>query len=146
MFLFNSRFGVGSRSYQQSEVINPPADVADKNKQILDMIYSIDPVSGNPRGDLAIYLNENANPEVRAFVSSMMKEGVQDKGLSMPQSMLNTLKSTINDDDIAYFAPNDGEDANQYAERLNDFFDRVRKHNEDVKRFKEFQRKMNKKD
>lgn len=92
------------------------------------MIYSRDPVTGLPSGDLAMFLDEKANPEVKAFIeSSLLKnnENLGD-GLSIPQDMLNAARKVIGDDDIAFFSKASGESSTDYASRMNKFFDSQR--------------------
>lgn len=109
-------------------VLNPVPDTPEPAKQLLDLIYSRDPVTGLPSGDLAMFLNEKANPEVKAFIeSSLLKnnENLGD-GLSIPQDMLNAARKVIGDDDIAFFSKATSESSTDYASRMNKFFDSQR--------------------
>lgn len=109
-------------------IINPLPDTPEPAKQLLDMIYSRDKVTGLPVGDLAIFLNEKANPEVKAFIEqSLMKDNNNfGDGISIPQDMLNAARKVIGDDDIAFFGRAYGETPEEYAGRMNKFFDSQR--------------------
>lgn len=107
---------------KQSDLVKP--DVPDKNKQILDMIYCVDSDSGRPSGDIAMFLGENTNDEVRTFIQKqLMNEVDTDKSqLNLSQDVVNNLRKTITDDDIARFSRNHDESIEDYAERMHNFF------------------------
>lgn len=93
----------------------------DKFEDLLDIIYSIDPRTGTPRGDLAMFTSADANPEIRAFIQSnlMMEMPSSDgTGLKMPDAVKNSFNRNISDDDIALLSRNQDESVDEYAERL----------------------------
>lgn len=105
-------------------IINPIPDVVEKNKQLLDSIYSINPTTGLPSGDLAIYLSDKANPEIKSFIETQILHSldVNSDGLSMPNQIINSMKRVIGDDDIAFFSRAHDEQPEEYAERLTNYF------------------------
>lgn len=124
--LYNSRFHrTDGRVFADSVALEHPVDVKDKNAQLLDYIFHIDPNTGVPRGDLALFLGENTNSEVKQFIEmNLLKDNVQETtSVSIPNDILNKMRETINDDDIAYFSRNDGESSDAYAERLHQYFE-----------------------
>lgn len=105
-------------------VVNPPADTINSDSQLLDYIYSLDPVTSLPCGDLAIYLGDKANPEIRNFIEMNLLQPRSDgkSAVGIPQDVLNKMKSVIGDDDIAQFSRNHGESREEYADRMKLYF------------------------
>lgn len=143
IFIYASRLVPRSIEETSRLELEPNSDVADKNKQLLDLIYSRDPESGLPVGDLAIFMNENANPEVRAFIeSSLLSPAIDSKGLSLPQDVINKMQSQLGDDDISFFTRFHGESSSDYAERLSQYFESQKNIASERKRIAELKRLM----
>lgn len=100
------------------------ADVKDKDSQLLDYIYALNPVTGLPQGDLAVYLGDKANPQIKAFIqANLMNEITEGKSeMNFSQDVLNRFRDTISDDDIAAFSRNHGESKEEYADRMKLYF------------------------
>ena len=103
---------------------NENVDVLNKDSQLLDYIYAIDPQSCMPSGDLAIYLGDKANPEIRQFIElNLLNENPNtDSPMSLPDEVVNKMKGVIKDDDIAFFTRNHNETREEYADRLKLYF------------------------
>lgn len=104
--------------YEKKEVC-----IRNKFDDLLDIIYSIDPRTGTPRGDLAVFMSKDANPEIRDFIQqNLMMEmpNVEGSGLVMSDALRNSFTKNITDDDIAEFSRNAGETSEDYAKRLSD--------------------------
>lgn len=98
-------------------------DVRPPYEELLDMIYSIDPRTGMPKGDLAVFMNGDANPEIRDFIQKnllMEMPTVEGSGLVMSDALRNSFTKNITDDDIAEFSRNSGETSEEYAKRLSE--------------------------
>ena len=95
-------------------------DVKSKDSQLLDYIYSINPVTDLPQGDLAVYLGDKANPEIKNFIQmNLLHENVDRRsGMRLSQDVLNKFREHITDDDIAAFSRNHGESKEEYADRM----------------------------
>lgn len=95
-------------------------DVKTKWSEVLDAIYSIDERTGFPKGDLAIFTSADANPEIRAFIeANLMMDNSSDRGaLDLPDSVRNSFRKDVSDDDIAAFSRNHDETAEEYADRI----------------------------
>lgn len=77
---------------------------------ILNEIFSVDPVSGLPKGDIAYYLSENGNPQVREWIKN---------NLLQPRAVLTGADpSKVSDDLIAEFSRGVDETNEVYASRL----------------------------
>lgn len=98
-------------------------DVRQPDQTLLDLIFSSDPVTGLPQGDLAVFTGDNANPEVKLFIQqNLMNENPELNGLSnLPTEVTNHFK-TLTDDDIATFSRNNNESREEYAYRLRAYF------------------------
>lgn len=125
LVLYNSRFNLAAEVvYTDGEVLQKDSDVKDKNKQILDFIFGVDPITKHPIGDIAMYLSDKVNPEVRLFIeSNLLKDMTSNDGLSLDQDTLNAMNKNLTDDDIARFSRNHGESKEDYALRLKDYFE-----------------------
>lgn len=94
------------------------SDVKDEDSNLLDMIYSADPVSGFPFGDIAAYNNKNTRPEIRQYISQNLLVDMSDTSpLSLDTNQKNALKN-ITDDDIAEYKRFDTESKEDYALRM----------------------------
>lgn len=116
-------------------------DTQSSDSQLLDYIYAVDPVSGLPSGDLAVYLGDKANPEVRQFIELNLLQPLKDSdGLSqLPNEVTNNFKN-ISDDDIAFFSRSKNETKEEYADRLKLYFLNEKKIRLAKKRSDELQR------
>ena len=85
-------------------------------------VFGTDPVTGNPVGDLSVYLGKDANPDIKMFIENMLmqpNQGVQSQ-LSMPTDVINQF-NTLSDDDFARFSRNHDETREEYADRIRSF-------------------------
>lgn len=123
--LFNSRFDVISkREYKKGECPIDKVDVKDKNKQILDLIFGLDPITKHPIGDIAMYTSDKVNPEVRMFIEqNLLRDLPNSEGLNLDQDTVNKMNTNLTDDDVAKFSRNHGESKEDYALRLKDYFE-----------------------
>lgn len=93
----------------------PVVEVVDSPlKSILDEIFSVDPVSGFPKGDIQYFLSKDGNPEVKAWLES---------NLLQPMRENKTLPDGTTDDLIAEMARRSGESTSSYAARLKGYYD-----------------------
>ena len=105
MFEFSSRLENLPDGYLEGTPIKEETpDVRNKDSQLLDYIYALDPVTSLPCGDLAIYLGDKANPEIRNFIEmNLLKPLAPDTGSSMPDEVVNKFRS-LSDDDVSFFS------------------------------------------
>lgn len=143
IFNFNRRYEVlpipSTAPKVYIDKVATSSDVTDNVQQLLNAIYSVDPITGHPKGDLAIYLSSNANAEVKQFIEqNLLHPNVSESGaLSPNDSLLNSMKKNITDEDIAQFSRKRSESVQEYADRLQNWFSE-QKLNADRKRmFKE---------
>ena len=93
-------------------------------KEVLDEIFSVDPVTGNPRGDIQYFLSKDGNPQVKAWLeSNLFAPRRTDSGYDSKQ---------FDDDLIAEFARNDGESVKDYSARLASLRDEALKNYEEL--------------
>lgn len=97
------------------EYVESEVEVVDSPlKQILDEIFSVDPVSGFPKGDIQYFLSKDGNPEVKAWLES---------NLLQPMRENKQLPDGTTDDLIAEMSRKSGEDTSSYAARLRGYYD-----------------------
>lgn len=143
----NKLLQFSQRLVPQTDIISTPApanepDVCTTDNQLMDYIFGLDPVTQLPCGDLAIYLGEKANPEVKQFIElNLLKERVDSKGnIDLPQDVVNGFRSVIKDDDVAAFSRNHGETKEEYADRLKLYFLQEKQKRQREKRVKELEK------
>lgn len=83
-------------------------------KQVLDEIFSVDPVSGFPKGDIQYYLSADGNPMVKQWLETHLLKPRQSSGQSM---------QGLTDDMIVEFSRADGESIEDYQARLTSLYD-----------------------
>lgn len=79
-------------------------------KQVLDEIFSVDPVSGFPKGDIQYFLSKDGNPQVKAWLESNL---LQPRATSRGSSV-----EGVTDDMIVELSRQPGESTSSYAARL----------------------------
>lgn len=125
--LFNNRFA--RLDGLQFVEITPRSvsDVRKKDEDILDLIYSVSDADGLVHGDLAMFLSDKANPEVKSFIqANLMQENLsENSSLSIPTSVQNAMRGVINDDDIVNFSRHYTESKEDYLKRLDGFLKKV---------------------
>lgn len=92
-------------------VVDPEyVPVEDDFQRILREIYSVDELTGLPKGDLAYYLSPEGNPQVKAWLEANL--------LKPRAAKLGTSVEGVTDDMLAEFAKGRDESADAYRERL----------------------------
>lgn len=94
--------------YPEQEVKNvfPTSD-----ESLFDFIFSVNPRTLLPDGDIAMFMNENTSPEVADFIR---KNLMSDNGLSADGAKYDG----IDDDTLAQYTRNQGESLSQYRDRM----------------------------
>lgn len=96
---------------EKFEVKESPVD------SLLKIIYSPDPVTGLPTGDLSYYVSDSVNPDIKAFVlQNLMFDTSNVANVKVPDGI---------DAELA-FALQRGhdEDSESYASRIKDYMDK----------------------
>lgn len=84
--------------------------VEDDFQRILREIYSVDELTGLPKGDLAYYLSPDGNPQVKAWLeANLLKPRAVKQGTSI---------EGVSDDMLAEFVKGRDESFDDYRERL----------------------------
>lgn len=82
-------------SFPAFDIILKPADVkpenvdvkADASEQILDVIFGVNPFSGLPENDVALYLSDKVDPAIKEFIASQLLQPNPDvKGVPDEQA------------------------------------------------------------
>lgn len=109
-----------SMHFIDGEIMDSPSvDVKDTHSQLLDYIFGTNPVTGQATGDIAAFMSDKTNPEVRAFIETqLMRESVSSDGIkNLPTDVLNKFRS-VSDDDVALFSRNHDEGLDEYVNRV----------------------------
>ena len=102
-------------------------DVPQKLKQLVDVIYSVNPKLGYPQGDLAIWLSDNANPEIKEFIQKNLHMNSDvSSPIEMSTDLQNQLKRAITDDDIAAFSRRRDETSEEYSDRIYNYLQNMK--------------------
>lgn len=83
-------------------------------KQVLDEIFSVDPITGFPKGDIQYYLSADGNPMVKQWLETHLLKPRQTSGQSI---------QGLTDDMIAEFSRVRGESIEDYQARLTSLYD-----------------------
>lgn len=127
----------------EGEVDEPRPDTPIADIALLSQIYGVDPNSGVPTGDLAIYLGDNANPTVKQYIEqNLLKEHQLPSATSMPEEVLNKFRTEMKDDDVAFFSRNHNESREEFADRIKLFLYSEKKRIAQDKRNKEIQKSL----
>lgn len=92
-------------------VVDPEyVPVEDDFQRILREIYSVDELTGLPKGDLAYYLSPDGNPQIKAWLeANLLKPRAVKQGTSI---------EGVTDDMLSEFVKGRDESADAYRERL----------------------------
>lgn len=93
---------------------NSMAEFIDIADDIAKMIFAPDPVTGLPQNDIKMF-KSSMSPEIAAYVQSNLLKPITDNsvGFQSPDEAINSLRQV-------------GESINDYAERLNGYFNDAR--------------------
>ena len=91
-----------------------PAPDTSELKQVLDEIFSVDPVTGFPKGDIQYYLSSDGNPMVKQWLETHLLKPRQSSGQSL---------QGLTDDMIVEFSRGKGESIEDYQARLTSLYD-----------------------
>lgn len=147
MFDFSTRLENLPDGYldEKSKTEETP-DVRNSDSQLLDYIYALDPVTSLPCGDLAIYLGDKANPEIRNYIEmNLLQPLAPDSGSNMPDEVVNKFR-TLSDDDVAFFSRFKSESREEYADRLKLYFVQEKQKRRQEGRLKEIEGLLKKSD
>lgn len=101
---------------ETNDVVDPAyVPSASQIDEILKDIFSVDPDSGLPRGDLAYYLSPDGNPTVKAWLENNL--------LKPRASRVGTSIDGVTDDMLAEYSRGKDESVSDYAERLRSIYD-----------------------
>lgn len=91
----------------EPDIKETPLDV------IFAQVFSVNPRTMLPDGDIAVFMNENTHPEVRDFIA---------KNLMSPNAFEadSSIVEGLTDDDIVRYSRKSGESNSDYARRLYD--------------------------
>lgn len=121
------------------------SDTVQQENPLMDYIFGINPETGLPNGDLAFYLGKNTRPEIRTFIETNLMVDMSNIGqspLDLPTEVVNKMRSTITDDDIAQFSRNHDETREEYASRIKTWLENERYRRICEKKERDYQNEM----
>lgn len=108
-------------NYEPFEKVEKTAEKPKEVDSLLDIIYSKDPITGLPRGDLSMFLSDKTNPQVRLFIEQNLLTARSENTPSvLPDDVVNQYRKVLTDDDIARYTRNHGESIEEYTKRMYD--------------------------
>lgn len=87
----------------------------DPNKSLFDIVFSVDPRTNLPVGDLSIWMSDKVSPEVKRYIEMNLHSPV-----SIDADGSGEYRN-LSDDDIATFTRSSDESISDYRSRLFDF-------------------------
>lgn len=98
-------------------------DVKDKNQSILDLIFTIDSVTGFPCGDLSMFMSDKTNAEVKRFISDYLMQEHDVKGfLDLPSDVRQQMKD-LDTEFIANMSRKRYESVEDYEARIKQYME-----------------------
>lgn len=143
MLGFKRYAGLENIEYIQPDVITSSIDVRDKYEDILDIIYTVDPVTKFPSGAYQMLLSEKTSDDVRRFISDYLMNNNQSSGLDVPDNVLEQYRQ-LPTEFLAQIHPSAYETSEQYEARINDYVNRYNQEEEFKRRYDELFVKYNK--
>lgn len=103
-----------------NDVIDPVYVPSDSDfERILKEIFSVDPSTGLPQGDLAYYLSPSGNPQIKQWLeNNLLKPRAEKVGTSI---------EGVTDDMLFEMSRGDNESVEDYALRLRSIYEESRK-------------------
>lgn len=95
--------------------VQEPEEIIDELHQILKEIFSVDPATGLPKGDIAYFLSKDGNPQVKAWLESNLLSPRSANGMQDP--------AKVSDDLIVEMSRKSDETTEGYASRLMSIYD-----------------------
>ncbi|UCS96040.1 MAG: hypothetical protein [Microviridae sp.] len=86
--------------------------VVDPNKALFGIVFSVDPRTNLPCGDLAMFMNDNVDPSVRRFIETQLHNPLQSQGDAHGDL------SGLSDDDVLEFMRQPDESVSAYRDRM----------------------------
>lgn len=104
---YDPALGVEKREVQKvDDKTSKPSD------SLIRLIYSPDPVTKLPTGDLSYWVSDKVNPQIKEFIlNNLMTDTTPSASRSLPDG--------ISDDDAFELSRHFGESVNDYVDRLN---------------------------
>lgn len=91
-------------------------DQDSERKALLDLIFTVDPVTGLPSGDIGQVLGKNLSPEVVQFIKdNLMQDFFQLAAKGVPAG--------IDDGEVLELSRSDGESRSDYLQRVRKYYD-----------------------
>lgn len=91
-------------------------DQDSEKKALLDLIFTVDPVTGLPSGDIGQVLGKNLSPEVVQFIKdNLMQDFSQLAAKGVPAG--------IDDGEVLELSRSDGESRSDYIQRVRKYYD-----------------------
>ena len=102
---------MGVKPCDETLVVDVDYNVQQKTDSLLDVIYSLDPLTNLPTGDFALYMGRDTSPEVRQYIQSQLMSEFP-RGTGVP----------VDNDDILFdYIRQQNEPVNDYVRRITDF-------------------------
>lgn len=84
-------------------------------KSVLDAIFTVDPVSGFPKGDIQYYLSSEGNPQIKQWLeNNLLKPRMVNSGSSI---------EGVTDDMLVEYSRQAGESVSDWQSRLTSIYD-----------------------
>lgn len=143
----------GFRQYRgcdQQRYIDVPCEIVvssvrNKHQDILDLIYSADPLTGFPCGAWNQFLSEKTAPEVRQFIMDYLCQNSMDSDrMDLPNNVLDHFRE-LDSEFVAKTSRNRYESIEDYEARVDSYIQELRESEKFKARVKNLEKVFNKK-
>lgn len=88
------------------------------NEQLFDQIFTVNPRTLLPDGDIAVFMSENTSPEVRNYISNMLMNPLPDDASALPSGY------DIDEETLVGLTRRSSETFNDYRSRVVSFLEK----------------------
>lgn len=120
-------------------------DIRSKEDDLLDLIFTRDPVTNLPTGAYQQFLSDKVQPEIRQFIMDYLMSNSVESGTDIPddvRAQFNELPSEF----IAQCSHNRYESVEQYEQRISEYIRQAREEDEFKARYERYKKSMKKSD
>lgn len=102
------------KSYEPSIMPEKAEKCVNSDDAILNAIYSIDPISNKPTGDISAYMSDKTSIDVKSFImQNLMQDNSSFANPAAPAS--------LSEDDVLFLSRRTGESRDAYINRVAEF-------------------------
>lgn len=121
------------------------SDIRAKEDDLLDLIFTRDPLTNLPTGAYQQFLSDKIQPEIRQFILDYLMSRSVDTDTDIPDD-ISAQFDNLPSEFIAQCSRNQYESVEQYEQRISEYIRQAREEDEFKARYERYQKSMKKVD